>query len=294
MQAVMNLQLRCGATVITMPRFDLEQFLELVERHRVTRAYLVPPIILALAKHPVVERFDLSRLRLICSAASPLAPELAHLCERRLGCEVREGYGLTEASPATHITPDGVKRRPGSVGLLLPNTECCVVDMESGSKLDCGKAGEIWVRGPQVMKGYLNNPEATADSVDREGWLHTGDIGYVDAEGYLFLLDRAKELIKVKGYQVAPAELEAILLKHPAVADVAVIRSSDGQGGEVPKAFVVASEKVSSGSLMNYLSDQVAPYKRVRKVEFVDEIPKSATGKILRRVLVERDSNSAR
>jgi acyl-CoA synthetase (AMP-forming)/AMP-acid ligase II len=293
---VMNNALYKGATVVTMPKFDLEAFLALLQDHRITRAHLVPPIILALAKHPVVDRYDLSSLRLIMSGAAPLDAALADLCSQRLGVHVYQGYGLTETSPVTHVTPDDdpARNKPGSIGPALPNTEVRVVDWGTGENYGPNQDGELWVRGPQVMRGYLNNPEATAQAIDGEGWFHTGDIGHADADGYFTIVDRLKELIKYKAYQVPPAELEAVLIGHPAVADAAVIPKRDEEAGEIPKAFVVLAGDVDAEALMTYVAERVAPHKRVREVEFVDQIPKSASGKILRRVLVERERERAR
>jgi acyl-CoA synthetase (AMP-forming)/AMP-acid ligase II len=288
---IMNNALYKGATVVTMPRFDLEPFLKMLQDHRITRAHLVPPIILALAKHPAIDDYDLSSLRLIMSGAAPLDASLAAMCEHRLGVHVIQGYGLTETSPVTHCTPDDdpAKNKPGSIGPPLPNTEVRVLDWGTGESFGPNQDGEIWIRGPQVMKGYLDNPEATAATIDEEGWLRTGDIGHADSEGYFTIVDRLKELIKYKGYQVPPAELEAVLLSHPAVADAAVIPKADEEGGEIPKAFVVRGGDVEADDLMAYVAERVAVHMKVREVEFVDEIPKSASGKILRRVLVERE-----
>jgi acyl-CoA synthetase (AMP-forming)/AMP-acid ligase II len=271
-----------------MPRFELEAFLGLLQDYAVTKAHLVPPIVLALARHPAVDDYDLSRLGYIMSGAAPLGPELAGACAERLGCTVVQGYGLTEASPVTHLTPDAGPNKPGSIGPSIPNTECRVVDPESGRELGSNEVGEIWVRGPQVMSGYLHDAEATSDAI-RDGWLRTGDLAYADEDGYFFVVDRLKELIKYKGFPVAPAELEAVLLEHPAVTDAAVVPSPDPEAGEVPKAFVVASGKVEPDELIAYVGDRVAPQKRVRAVEMIDAIPKSPSGKILRRLLVERE-----
>jgi acyl-CoA synthetase (AMP-forming)/AMP-acid ligase II len=273
-----------------MPRFDFRFFLDAVERYRVTRAYLVPPVVLALVNDPVVETFDLSSLRCINSAAAPLGGDLARRCQERLGCSVTQGYGLTETSPATHLVPmTGRAIKPGSIGLAVPNTECAIVDISTGVALGPNQQGELLIRGPQVMKGYLNRPEATAQTITPDGWLHTGDIAYVDEDGDFYIVDRLKELIKYKAYQVAPAELEAVLLSHPAVADVAVIPSPDDEAGEVPKAFVVLKGPATPDELMTYVAVRVAPYKKVRRLEIIEQIPKSATGKLLRRVLVERE-----
>ncbi|HEV2872912.1 MAG TPA: AMP-binding protein, partial [Actinomycetota bacterium] len=283
-----------GSTLVTMPRFDLEEFLRLLQDQRITRAYVAPPIVLALAKHPLVDKYDLSALQSILSGAAPLDAGLERACTERLGCEVIQGWGLTETSPVVttnYNTPQGP--RPGSVGVPLPNTELRVVDPATGADVSRGETGELLVRGPQVMKGYLNAPEATAAMLDPDGWLHTGDLGTVDEHGYVFIVDRVKELIKYKGLQVAPAELEAVLISHPEVADAAVVRYPDEQAGEVPKAFVVARNPVDPEELMAFVAERVAPHKKVRRVEFVDEIPKAASGKILRRLLMDRDREGA-
>lgn len=291
MTAIMGLALHAGATIVTMPRFEPEAFLQQLQDHGVTLAFLVPPIILLLAKHPLVDRYDLSRLRHITSGAAPLSEELASMCQRRLGCTVRQGYGLTETSPVTHLCPPDVQDKMGSVGPSVANTETCIAAPATGQLLPIGETGEIWLRGPQVMRGYHNNPEATHAMVDDQGWLHTGDIGYIDADGYLYVIDRVKELIKYKGLQIAPAELEAVLLTHPDVADAAVIPSADEEAGEVPRAFVVlkAGARLTDEAVMAYVAERVAPYKRIRRVTFIDQIPKVPSGKILRRVLIERE-----
>jgi len=285
---VMNASLREGATVVTMPRFDLEQYLALSQEYRATLAYIVPPVVLALAKHPSVDGFDLSSLRSILSGAAPLDAELAGACSERLGCEVVQGYGMSEASPVTHMTPVGAPPNPGSIGPLVPGTEARIVDVATGDEVEPGSPGELLVRGPQVMKGYLNNEAATSNTIV-DGWLHTGDVAAVGGDGWFTIVDRIKELIKVKGYPVAPAELEAVLLTHPAVADACVIGVPDPDAGEVPKGFVVLSETVELDELMEYVAGRVSPHKKIRRLELVDAIPKSPSGKILRRVLAERE-----
>jgi acyl-CoA synthetase (AMP-forming)/AMP-acid ligase II len=292
MQVIMNLGLRHGATVVTMPRFDLDQFLSLIEEHGVTRAYVVPPIALALAKHPAVDEHDVSSLQMIMSGAAPLGSELSEAVEKRTGATTIQGYGLTETSPVTHCIP-ATGGRSGSIGPPLPNTECRIVDPESGEDVPEGDRGELWIRGPQVMKGYLNNEEATAATIDDEGWLHTGDIAVVDDEGNFEIVDRLKELIKYKGFQVPPAELEALLITHPKVQDVAVIGVADEEAGELPKAYIVPGEDVDHDELMAWVGERVAPQKKIRLVEEIDEIPKSPSGKILRRKLVEREREAA-
>jgi 4-coumarate--CoA ligase len=289
MQVMMNLHLRAGVPVVTLPRFDLEQFLRAHQDYRITRSFVAPPIVLALAKHPMVDKFDLSHIRLLNSAAAPLKAELAAEASRRLGCEVVQGYGMTELSPASHMTPPG-GFKPGSVGVTVPGTQTKIADPVTGADLGAGQEGEVWVRGPQVMKGYLNNPGATAATVDTDGWLHTGDLGYMDSGGYLYVVDRLKELIKYKGFQVPPAELEAVLLRHPDVADAAVIGVPDDEAGEIPAGYVVLrpGAAASSEEIMRFVAGEVAHYKQIRRLDLIDAIPKSAAGKILRRVL--RDS----
>ncbi len=291
MQLLMNLPLSVGATVYTLPRFDLETFLRLNQEHRARHAYVVPPIALALARHPCVDGYDLSSLEKVFSAAAPLGAELAVEVEQRLGCPVAQGYGLTEASPASHMQPPGGSPT-GSVGAVVANTECRLVDPVTGEDAEPDANGEIWIRGPQIMKGYFNAEEATREAIDTDGWLHTGDIANVNEQGNFFIVDRMKELIKYKGFQVAPAELEALLLTHPAVADVAVIPIPDDEAGELPKAFVVAQAEVDDETLMRFVAAQVATYKQVRVIEFVDAIPKSPSGKILRRELREREARA--
>jgi acyl-CoA synthetase (AMP-forming)/AMP-acid ligase II len=293
---IMKLGLSEGATVVSMPRFDFQEFLVAMGKYRVTIAPLVPPIVLGMVKHPALEQYDLSNVRLVFSGAAPLGGALARDLSARLHCPVVQGYGMTEASPVTHLSPTrNAPLKPASIGRVVPNTEVKILDVDSGRELGVGQEGELLIRGPQIMKGYLNRPRETADSIDREGWYHTGDVGYVDEDGYFFIVDRTKELIKYKGLQVAPAELEALLLTHPAVLDAAVIRSPDEEAGEVPKAFVVlkpddASQATSAEAIMAFVAGRVAPHKRVRRLEFVAQIPKSASGKILRRLLVQRES----
>jgi 4-coumarate--CoA ligase len=286
MQVIMNCALARGATVITMSRFDVEQFLELHQRYAITRCYVAPPIAVALAKHPAVDRYDLSALETMNSGAAPMSAELQHEVATRLGCDVVQGYGMTELSPTSHLTPLG-RVRPGSVGVTTPNAETRIVDPSDGRDLDVDQEGEVWVRGPQVMAGYLNNPEATAATLDADGWLRTGDIGRVDADGYLWIVDRLKELIKFKGFQVAPAELEALLLTHPAIADAAVIGLPDDEAGEVPVGFVVLKDGhvAEEADLLDHVARQTATFKHLHRVTFIDAVPKSPSGKILRRLL---------
>ena len=291
--ALMNAPLRQGSTVVVLPRFDLDTFLGAIEKHRITSLYVAPPIVLALAKHPAVEGYDLSSLKYIVSAAAPLDAELAAACSRRLGLPpVGQAYGMTELSPGTHAVPlDAENPPPGSVGKLIPNTEMRILSLDDPAKdAGVGERGEIAIRGPQIMKGYLGRPETTAAMIDEDGWLHTGDVGYVDDEGWLFVVDRVKELIKYKGFQVAPAELEALLLTHPGIADAAVIGVYDSDNNEVPHAYVVrqpTAADLTEAEVMQYVAEHVAPYKKIRHVDFIEGVPRAASGKILRRELRE-------
>jgi acyl-CoA synthetase (AMP-forming)/AMP-acid ligase II len=295
MVVIMKLGLANGATIVSVPRFDFQEFLGIVQKYKLTVLPLVPPIVLAMVKSPVVRQFDLSSVRLVFSGAAPLGEDLARALSTQLGCPVTQGYGMTEASPVTHLSPTkNATLKPGSAGRVIPNTEVKIVDPVTGEELGPTKDGELLIRGPQIMKGYLNHPEETASSIDREGWYHTGDVGYVDDDGWFFIVDRTKELIKYKGLQVAPAELEALLLTHPAILDAAVVRRADEEAGEVPKAFVVlkpddGSKTTTAEAIMAWVAGKVAPHKRIRRFEFVEQIPKSASGKILRRLLVDTE-----
>lgn len=278
---------------VLIPHFELARFLHVVQEYGVTRAFLVPPIVVALAKQPVVDQYDLSTLKTIVCGAAPLGADVARACTERLGCCVKQGYGMTETG-ATHVAPDDLDpSKLGTVGPCTPHTECRVLDIATGVELGPGEAGELWVRTPVMTKGYLNRPGETAETIDADGWLHTGDIAWADADGYFTIVDRRKELIKYKAHQVAPAELEAILLAHPSVADAAVIPSPDAESGEIPKAFVVLRGEATSDELIAFVAARVAPYKKVRQITFVTEIPKSPSGKILRRVLVEQEREAA-
>jgi acyl-CoA synthetase (AMP-forming)/AMP-acid ligase II len=284
---VLNLGLAKGAAIVNMPRFDLEQLLDIVEGQGVTWLHVAPPVILAIATAPQVEGRDFSKLKLVISGAAPLDADLAGRAEERIGAPIRQGYGMTELSPVSHKSRLArvEETPPGSVGALVPNTEARLVDPETGTDVERGEEGEIWIRGPQVMKGYLNNPAATSETLATNGWLRTGDIGRVDENGFFFIVDRLKELIKYKGYQVPPAELEAVLVSHPKVKDAGVIAMHTEDGEEAPMGCVVIDGDVQGDELLEYVAERVAPYKKLRRIEFVDEVPKSPSGKILRRVL---------
>jgi acyl-CoA synthetase (AMP-forming)/AMP-acid ligase II len=278
--------LAAGATVVTMPRFELIGALELVERRRVTVLAVPPPVMAPLASAPVVDRFDLSSLELVVSGGAPLAAELQEAVARRLPhAAVGQGYGLTETAVGITMPDRRDGTLPGSVGRIMPSTELRVVDPERGRDLGAGDRGELWVRGPQVMAGYLDRPAATAEVLDADGWLRTGDLGSVDAAGNVFVHDRLKELIKVNAHQVAPAELEALLMTHPGVADAAVVRRPDRRCGEVPVAVVVPRSALDAGALIGWAAERTASYKRLADVRVAERIPRTPAGKIMRRKL---------
>jgi 4-coumarate--CoA ligase len=290
LECLMNIVLAAGGGLVTMPRFDLEMFLRLSSEHRTPRMFVVPPVMIALAKHPLVAEYDLSCVTQINSGAAPLGGDVTESVAARIGCVTTQGYGMTELSPVSHTMPKE-NARAGASGFTVPNTECRVVSPETGQDVAPGAEGELWVRGPQVMKGYWQRPDATAETLDAEGWLHTGDIVRFDGDGYMYVTDRLKELIKYKGFQVAPAELEAALITHPKVADIGVIGKPDPEAGELPLAFVVPApgqEPPTLEELQAHLDGELSHYKQVRLLEIVDAIPKATSGKILRRVLRDR------
>lgn len=284
---ILNSALYAGATVVTLGKYSLPDYLGMVQEHRVTRAYFAPPMVLQIATDPAAAGFDLSSVEVGICGAAPLDTELSVRAEERLGAPIRQGYGMTEASPGTHCAPDAefAAIPAGSVGRLFPSTQARIVDPGSLTDAEPGEPGELWVRGPQVMKGYLGDEGSTAETIVEDGWLRTGDVVRVDEDGIYWVVDRFKELIKVSGFQVAPAELEALLLTHPDVVDAAVLGVPDERMGEAPKAFVVTARDVSGEALMEWVAERVTPYKKIREVEIIAEIPKSPTGKILRRLL---------
>jgi acyl-CoA synthetase (AMP-forming)/AMP-acid ligase II len=290
MTVLMSSGLALGTTGIVMMRFDVEQMMHLVGKYGMTNLYLAPPAVLAMANVPDPSRFDTSSLRAVVSGAAPLPVEVAERVRSTYGCLVAQGYGMTETSPTTNTNPlDRIKIE--SCGPPVADTFEKIVSLETGEELAAGEVGEVAVRGPQVMKGYWKRPQETRDCLSEDGWLLTGDIGWLDEDGYLYILDRKKEMIKYKGYQVAPAELEAVLHEHPAVQDAAVIPKPHLEGGEIPKAFVVLRDgfQASPEELMAFVAERVAPYKKIREVEYMTEIPKTLSGKILRRDLIEQE-----
>ena len=275
-----------------MPKFDLEGFCKIIQENKVTFVYLVPPVALLLGKHPVVSKYDLSSIRMMNSGAAPLTKDLVETVYNRLKIPIKQGYGLSETSPTTHTQPwSDWNKTIGSVGKLLPYQTAKYMN-EKEEEVPVGEPGELWIKGPNVFKGYLNNPEGTANALTPDGYFKTGDVGYQDKDGNFYITDRIKELIKYKGFQVAPAELEGILIGHPQVNDVAIIGVyNEEQATEVPRAYIVPKEGLGKGEkeaaeIAEWLNKKVAPHKKLRGgVKFVDEIPKSVSGKILRRLL---------
>lgn len=300
MTCIMQFGLIYGSTVVCMSRFDMEVFLKLVQEYKITFCHLVPPICLGLAKHPIVDKYDLSSIRAIVSGAAPLGSELQSLISKRFPTwDVRQGYGMTELSPVTHVTEPKSKKY-GSIGKLAPNCEAKLIDVDTGESVGINRDGELLIRGPNVMKEYLNNPEETSKTIEPDGFLHTGDIARVDEDGDFWIVDRLKELIKYNGYQCPPAELENVLLSHDSIADACVIGSPDPEAfesNELPKAFVVLkpNANLTEDEILSFVADRVAPYKKLRGgVEFIDQIPKSPSGKILRRILKAREVERVR
>lgn len=282
-----------GATIVTIPTFEPTLFCQAIQDHRVTKLYVVPPVVNFLAGHPLVDQFDLSSVKVLGSGAAPLGAEMEAAVAARLDCLVGQGYGMTEVAGAAtmprEMSSGEYDLRAGSSGQLVPSMEALVIDPETGASLGPHETGELWLRGPNCFDGYLNNDEATTSTIDAEGWLHTGDLCHFDDDGFLFVTDRLKELIKVKGFQVAPAELEALLLTHPNVGDVAVVGRPDERSGEVPVAHIVPSGELDVDELRGWVAERVADYKRLADVVIAEAIPKNPSGKILRRELRSQD-----
>lgn len=290
-----------GIELVVMPKFDLERFCQHVEKYKITFIYIVPPVILLLGKSPIVDKYNLSSIRMLNSGAAPLTSELVDVVYKRLKIPVKQGYGLSETSPTTHTQPwADWNTTIGSVGVLLPNQTAKYMDAEE-NEVPAGQTGELWIKGPNIFKGYLNNPEGTKNALTEDGYFKTGDVGHQDAKGNFYITDRVKELIKYKGFQVPPAELEGLLIGNDDIDDVAVIGVYDAsQATEVPRAYVVPRKGIEGSKdlekkIVSWLASKVASHKRLRGgVRFVDAIPKSASGKILRRVLKERALEEAK
>jgi 4-coumarate--CoA ligase len=284
--------LRVGATILIMKKFELVALMELVQKYKITVAPLVPPIVVDVAKNALVEKYDLSSIRIVMSGAAPMGKDIQDAFRDKIpNAFLGQGYGMTEAGPVLSMCLAFAKEpfdaKSGACGTVVRNAELKVVDLETGASLGRNISGEICIRGQQIMKGYLNDPEATINTIDEDGWLHTGDIGYVDDDEEIFIVDRLKEIIKYKGFQVPPAELEALLITHPSIADSAVVPLKDEMAGEVPVAYVVRTKgsEITEDEIKQYVSSQVVFYKRINKVIFIDAIPKAPSGKILRKDL---------
>lgn len=295
LNSVLLCGLRVGAAILLMQKFEIITLMELVQKYKVTIAPFVPPVVLAVAKCSVVDKYDLSSIRTVMSGAAPMGKELEDAVRAKLPhAKLGQGYGMTEAGPVLSMCLAFAKEpfeiKSGACGTVVRNAEMKIVDPDTGKSLPRNQAGEICIRGCQIMKGYLNDPEATERTIDKYGWLHTGDVGYIDEDDELFIVDRLKELIKYKGFQVAPAELEAMLIAHPNISDGAVVPMKDEAAGEVPVAFVVRSNgsKITEDEIKQYISKQVVFYKRISRVFFTEEIPKAPSGKILRKDLKSR------
>ncbi|PHU24164.1 4-coumarate--CoA ligase 1 [Capsicum chinense] len=295
LNSVLLCGLRIGAAILIMQKFDIVHFLELIQKYKVTIGPFVPPIVLAIAKSPLVDHYDLSSVRTVMSGAAPLGKELEDTVRTKFpNAKLGQGYGMTEAGPVLAMCLAFAKEpfeiKSGACGTVVRNAEMKIVDPDTGCSLPRNQPGEICIRGDQIMKGYLNDLESTTRTIDKEGWLHTGDMGFIDNDDELFIVDRLKELIKYKGFQVAPAELEALLLNHPNISDAAVVPMKDEQAGEVPVAFVVRSNgsTITEDEVKDFVSKQVVFYKRIKRVFFVETVPKSPSGKILRKDLRAR------
>jgi acyl-CoA synthetase (AMP-forming)/AMP-acid ligase II len=300
MSVVMIAGLSRGASLVTMARVDFARCLRAIEQYGVSNAIVAPPVVVALTKHPAVDDHDLSSLRLLTSGGAPLGAEVQHACATRLGCRLAQGWGMTEIAGAGSVSPptELAVDQPGTVGWCVAGAELRIVDPVSAVDVGPGERGELWFRGPNVMKGYLHNAPATAATLTDDGWCRTGDVATLDGDGFLSIVDRLKELIKYKGYQVAPAELEAVLISHPLISDAAVVPSPDEEAGDVPKAFLVVKEGAEpervAEDVLAYVAGRVAPYKRVRRYEIVDAVPRTPSGKIIRRGLIERERGAVK
>ncbi|MFQ5597510.1 MAG: long-chain fatty acid--CoA ligase [Nitrospiria bacterium] len=291
MSTCMNLALYLGAALVLLPRFVTKDVLKTIQKYRPTLFMGVQAMYVAINNFPDVKHFDLSSIEVCLSGAGPLHQEVQRQFEAITGGKLVEGYGLSEASPVTHANPIYGKRKPGSIGLPVSDTEAKIVDVDTGTKrLEVGEVGELAVKGPQVMQGYWQKQEET-DAVIRDGWLHTGDMARMDEKGYFFIVDRKKDMIKTKGENVYPREVEEVLFKHPKITDAVVVGLPNHFAGEIIKAYIVlkAGESSTEGEILSFCKASLANFKLPKKIEFRSELPKTVIGKVLRRVLIEEE-----
>nr|XP_031826356.1 4-coumarate--CoA ligase 1-like [Nomia melanderi]XP_031826358.1 4-coumarate--CoA ligase 1-like [Nomia melanderi]XP_031826359.1 4-coumarate--CoA ligase 1-like [Nomia melanderi] len=278
-----------SATIYIMRRFNIDIVLQSIEKYRLTHLPLVPPVLVLFGKHPGLSKYDFSSVREILCGAAPLPKDIADEVTRRLGCRgIRNGYGMTELTIVTNLSRKDCDKYDGNVGPVIPGMLCKTVDPDTGETLPPGQVGEICMKSDQVMLGYFRNPKATAETIDKDQWLHTGDLGYFNTDGILYISGRLKEVIKYKGFQVSPSEIETLIQSHPDVKDAAIIGKPDEECGEVPMAFVVrkSDSKVSSEDISNFIKKNLSPQKWLRGgVHFIEAIPKTPSGKIVRREL---------
>lgn len=295
MTSCMNLGIYNAGNMILLPRFELEEVLDTIKREQPTIFPGVPTIYVALTSHPQAEKYGLDSIKICNSGSAPMPVEIMRTFEQKTGAKILEGYGLSEASPTTHCNPPFAERKPGSIGIGLPSTDYKIVDLETGTReVPVGELGELIVRGPQVMKGYWNMPEETAHTL-RDGWLYTGDIARMDKDGYVYIMDRKKDMIIAGGYNVYPREVEEVLYEHPAVQEAVVVGVPDQYRGETVKAVLVLKEgkQASAEEIIAYCRENMAPYKVPKIVEFREELPKTSVGKILRRAIREESSKAS-
>jgi len=277
--------LAAGGGLVTMPRFDLELFLRLSSEYRTRRMYVVPPVMIALAKHPMVDAYDLSAVEQVNSGAAPLGGDVTETVAARLGCISTQGYGMTELSPVSHVSPFG-KGRPGASGVAVPNTESRIIDPATLEDVPPGEDGELWVRGPQVMKGYYRQPEATRQVIDPDGWFHTGDIARIDEDGFVFIVDRIKDLIIRGGENIGCGHVEAALLMHPHVHEAAVYTVPDERLGEEVGATVYGADALDLEAVREFLREHLAHFEVPRYLRRSSvPLPRTPSGKILKRQL---------
>ncbi|MCM3586174.1 long-chain fatty acid--CoA ligase [Mesobacillus maritimus] len=287
MTSCMNLSIYTASESVMLPRFDLEEVLNTIKQERPTIFPGVPTMYVAITNHPNAEKYGIDSIRTCNSGSAPMPVELMKEFEGKTGSKILEGYGLSEASPTTHCNPPFADRKPGSVGIGVPSTEYKIVDLADGEKeMQVGELGEVIIKGPQVMKGYWNMPEETANTL-RDGWLHTGDIGRMDEDGYLYIVDRKKDMIIASGYNIYPRDVEEVLYEHSAVQEAVVIGVPDPYRGETVKAVIVckAGKSATEAEIIQYCRENMAAYRVPSIVEFREELPKTAVGKILRRAL---------